>query len=370
MEKNSVKKAQILLVNCLLSIWKFLKEDFRKWHAKTYQPEQEMRFDLEKITGKSDDDLCGLGRYIWFDCCINIFYFLYFVIVLVLIYAVLDVVLRDLNKTETLNMFIFLGCIFFTVSYAFLGIRDVTRMSLKILVPEFWNCSVIMECRKNYKYFYITECGILVFTNKKPFFLFCTAGRRKVATDWSKIKRNTLVAFMEWLFISTIYLRILWPYFFNPIQGAFLEYDFSAKKSKFQKGDRVLILGSGSVPHHVRWKNKLGSEGEIVALDIDKFVIKKSYCIERAIEWLRGIFGKGRWVSKHICADADKLPFTSGYFDKVVAIRCYYVNCEEALRVLKKGGKLIISNCGDVRYMNREKLQVDETFSGWIITTS
>ena len=101
---------------------------------------------------------------------------------------------------------------------------------------------------------------------------------------------------------------------------------------------------------------------------MNPYVIKKSLYIESFLEWVRGLFSKNRWLSKHICADSEEVPLKDNSFDVVIAVRCYYVNVEEALRVLKPEGKLVISTCGDVRYLDREKQQVESTFNGWIVT--
>ncbi|MBU4536445.1 class I SAM-dependent methyltransferase [Patescibacteria group bacterium] len=341
----------------------YLKADFQKWYTKTYQPEQETRFTLEDLSeGK---ELDGFGNYIWYDCSNLIDGLFLFFISASVVTCPLETLL---NPILFLDYFALIGMLSLIFLPAVLGIREQTGMALKKLLPVFWDHPDIQNCKKRYLYFYLTESKEIVFTDKKPFFIFSFSGRRKTSTDWSKAKKNSVLAFMQWLIMSTLYLRFFWPYFFNPIQGAFLEYDRSAKKAGIKKNDRILVIGAGAVPHHMRWKNKIGSGGDITALDLDPYVIKNSLYMERFLEWIRSFFGKNRWVSKHICADSDKIPFKNNSFDVVIAVRCYYVNVEEALRVLKPEGKLVISTCGDVRYLDDKKQRVKNTLSGWIIT--
>ncbi len=153
------------------------------------------------------------------------------------------------------------------------------------------------------------------------------------------------------------------------MQLAFLEYDETAKRIGLKSGQKVLIIGAGSVPYHIRWKKRLGPNGMITALDVDPFVLKDSERIERMIESVRGIFGKRRWVSEHIPGDAAELPFKAATFDAVIAVRCYYVSVVEALRVLKPEGKLLISNCGDIAELpKRDDPRLENTSNGWIVT--
>ena len=220
------------------------------------------------------------------------------------------------------------------------------------------------------KWFYVTEIEV-IFTNVRPWNFFRMADRFPTDYPWEKLYRRDFFTWLLERVFGGIYLRIMWPYFFNPIQLAFLEYDRAAKRIDLKSGQKVLVIGAGSVPHHIRWKKRLGPEGMITALDIDPYVLKDSERMERLIEWVRGIFGKRRWVSEHIPGDAAKLRFEAASFNAVIAVRCYFVSVDEALRVMKPNGKLLISTCGDVVELpERDDPRVESTFSGWVITNA
>jgi len=229
----------------------------------------------------------------------------------------------------------------------------------------------ISNLLERYKWIYVTPTE-LVFTDVRPSFLFRVSDRFPTNYSWEKpYRRDPISWFGDRVIFGGLYLRILWPYFFNPLQLAFLEYDKAAKRIGLKSGQKVLVIGAGSVPHHIRWKKRLGPNGMITALDIDPFVLKDSERIERVIERVRGIFGKRRWVSEHIPGDAAELPFEAATFDAVIAVRCYFVSVAEALRVLKPDGKLLISTCGDIAELpKRDDPRLEETFNGWIVTNA
>lgn len=248
--------------------------------------------------------------------------------------------------------------------------RWIRRSCLVNLMLEIKDDKHVRDLLDQYKWVYITYAEI-IFTNVKPFFLFQVSDRFSTSYPWEKpYRRDPATWFLERV-IGGIYLRILWPYLINPLQLAFLEYDKAARRIDLRSGQKVLIIGAGAVPHHIRWKNRLGPSGKITALDIDPFVLDDSEKIERLIEWMRGIFGKSRWLSEYISGDAAELPFEAGAFDAVIAIRCYFVSVDEALRVLKPDGKILISTCGDIAELPRNSdPRLESTSTGWIVTNT
>ncbi len=250
------------------------------------------------------------------------------------------------------------------------------RSNMVKFMNEIQNYEQIRSLLMEYKWFYLIqddncEPVEIVFTKMRPMYLLRASTRFKTNYPWGKpLRRNFFTWFIERI-IGGFYLRILWPYLFNPMQLAFLEYDKAAKRVGLKSGQRVLVIGAGSVPHHIRWKKRLGPDGTITALDVDPFVLKDSKRIECVIEWARGIFSKRRLVSAHIPGDAVELPFGTATFDAVIAVRCYFVSVAEALRVLKPNGKLLISTCGDITELpKREDPRLEDTSNGWVITNT
>ena len=73
-------------------------------------------------------------------------------------------------------------------------------------------------------------------------------------------------------------------------------------------------------------------------------------------------------MSRYVVGDANRIKLEPGYFDYVVAIRCYTLDIRQAFKVLKPGGKVYISNCGEVSSLNKvsEHRVDDEKISGWL----
>jgi ubiquinone/menaquinone biosynthesis C-methylase UbiE len=156
----------------------------------------------------------------------------------------------------------------------------------------------------------------------------------------------------------------------NPMMLTFLEYDRAARFLGFREGDNVLVLGAGAVPHHVRWKRRLGNTGGITALEIEPLVLRDSLRWERLIEWIRSLFCRRRWISEHIEGDATEMvDIKRDKFDYVVAIRCYAVSVGEAMRVLKPGGKLLMVSCGDISGLPRDD-RLESSLLGLVVTNA
>lgn len=218
------------------------------------------------------------------------------------------------------------------------------------------------------KYFYL-DYPYIVFTDRKPLFLLCTCTRFQTSRDWKKTPCMGPVLWLTEYLMVTLYLRIVWPYIFNPLQLAFLEYDRAAKRLKLRRGQKVLTIGCGSFPHHVRWKRRLGQSGHITALDLEQWVLNDSLRWEKLLEWFRSWLAVPRAVATHICGCASDIPLPDESFHVVIAIRCYLVSVEEALRVLKPGGQLLISNCGEIWELpDHDDPGIESIGGGWLIT--
>lgn len=243
-----------------------------------------------------------------------------------------------------------------------------SKRRLSQFLERHWEHSLLVQCWQEYRYFYFTN-GSIVFSNHRPFYTLCDATRFPTSYHWQDPVRMNIVFAVVRCIAATLYLRILWPFLINPMQFAFLGYDAAARKLNFPAGSKVLVIGCGSVPHHMRWKKKLGPQGHITALDIEPLVLKDSLRWEKVIEWIRGWFGRRRWISTHVEGCAGEIPLPDASFDFAVAIRCYYVDVVEALRVLKPQGKLLISICGDIEGLPRDA-RVESTWTGWVVTNA
>ena len=216
----------------------------------------------------------------------------------------------------------------------------------------------IQELSHKYRYVYTDSDG-LRFTNRAPILLLCDAPRLRVdrliqqKPILAPLTLMSICAIM--IFGNLVYMRLLWPFVFNPMQLAFLEYNKIAKKVPLREGQQVLTIGAGSVPHHMRWKRRLGATGHVTALDHIRSVINDSWRMEWVLETIRSLFGKGRRVSTHVHADSEDLPFDDEVFDVVTAVRCYSVDLDECLRVLKPGGTIALSTCGEIMELPRDQ---------------
>lgn len=345
--------------NLILSLFQSLKRGYKWYRNEVFHPEQEASLEIKQLV---NEDLSF--SYEWQDTGSSFAMWITLFGTLVVLVGGVYSLFEHPEDTKVLLGLI--GTFVFLMLPAIFGSRDNAKLIMKRMFLDFWSKEEIQKLRKKHKYFYIRERKI-VFTNVKPFFFLCNHRRWSTDLECKSFRRNPVIRLMHYLVFSTLYLRLAWPYFFNPIQLAFREYDYASKKIELRQGQRVLVLGAGSVPHHVRWKRLLGSEGKIVALDLDKYVLKDSKKWERLIEWVRSKCGKCRWMSQYIVANSSEIPFVEDSFDVVIAIRCYSVNVREVLRVLKQGGKFIIITCGDVHFLE-EVENLERIPKGWIVS--
>ena len=199
------------------------------------------------------------------------------------------------------------------------------------------------------------------------FFLVVYWGYRRRSVQLFLIKENADLSELFYnVFGSELHARYFWPYFMGILRCSFLSYREVMEEAGIEKDDKVLLIGAGSIPYHIQWKDAVNPEN-ITVFDIDSSITRRSLQAELCIERCRGIFGRRRQISRHVCADADSIPFASGSFDVVVALRSYYVNTDEALRVLKPGGKFVAKLCGEVT--STEKTITELKINGGSIIT-
>jgi SAM-dependent methyltransferase len=123
----------------------------------------------------------------------------------------------------------------------------------------------------------------------------------------------------------------------NALKGKILSGRVYPEFFPFEPGDRVVNIGSGSGPQAVVYRGKYR---QMVGLDIT-FERLKTAQQTAAQEGIRNF--------QNVCADVERLPLKSAAFDKAIAIdiiehvRNPRVLCLEAHRVLKSGGKLLVT---------------------------
>ncbi|MCF7835081.1 class I SAM-dependent methyltransferase [Candidatus Gracilibacteria bacterium] len=144
------------------------------------------------------------------------------------------------------------------------------------------------------------------------------------------------------------YFCIIWPLFVNPLQLAFLEYDKLKKYIDKPKGLKILILGAGAIPHHIRYKNWIGAEGELMVTDNHIPSLWMSKSIEYLYEMIYKLFRISRAKVQYKVVDStETFPFGDDSFDVIVGIRNYNVDYDECKRVLKENGVMYFTNLGE-----------------------
>lgn len=131
-----------------------------------------------------------------------------------------------------------------------------------------------------------------------------------------------------------------------------IEDSFVVKYGSFAKNDKVLDIGSGEsvIPSFI----KCEYDCEVYVTDIDQNELKKQDEYSKMLD-----------ISLHLeIQDATKLSFSNSYFDKIVAISAIEhipddgdikAVCE-CSRVLKRGGKLLITVPFGQNYEENEKV--------------
>jgi ubiquinone/menaquinone biosynthesis C-methylase UbiE len=107
------------------------------------------------------------------------------------------------------------------------------------------------------------------------------------------------------------------------------------------KGIRILDLGCGLGYTLTRLSLLLPNEANVTGIDTNTRTLKKAAALLEKI----GDSSK----AKVKCADAEKMPFSDGYFDLVIANLCFSVfrnpskAASEVARTLKPGGRLVMT---------------------------
>ena len=332
------------LLSWLQFFWQRGNTLYHRWYHKTYQPEQELMLPILPLTNQKPK---RLGEYIFRTAAHSVLPL--FAGFMTCILAVHTIHIYPTEPEAGKVFFLFAGGEVLFVAFVIFAIRDRAQQCLRQIAECVWDHPDIKQAHERYQYFYINEDQDLVFTNAKVASWLTAYPRKTTAFDWRQYQDNRFFLAIDWLVMSTWYLRFMWPFIISPMQLAFLAYWRAKRQVAFQPGMRVLMIGAGPLPYHLAWKADLGPTGSIVALDIDPYVNRTSHWYERTFEALRGYWNESRWVSEHVVGDAEELPFAADKFDIVVAIRCYHVNVEEGLRVLKPGGKLLIDGYSQVK---------------------
>jgi ubiquinone/menaquinone biosynthesis C-methylase UbiE len=126
----------------------------------------------------------------------------------------------------------------------------------------------------------------------------------------------------------------------NPFRRKIQPPDETAIRHGIQPGMRVLEVGPGNGTYTLGAARQIGSEGELVTVDIEPKMIER---VERRIA------GEGITNIKARVADVYDLPFGEGSFDLIymIAVINEIPDIPQALsefhRVLKPSGKLVFS---------------------------
>jgi SAM-dependent methyltransferase len=338
----------------LHAMWRSAELRYDRWYAKTYRPEQEATLELKLLTNKK---LKGLDGYAADTGMLHIMnWFILLAVCALVVIATTDIIQRPHLWEGYIVLMIFP---IFLLLMQFVVAPDGARLYLRQALMPVWRHRAVTVLRQRYRYFYLNG-DKMVFTNAKPFFLFTGTPYERTDVEWIAYRKNRIRVALDWAIMSTFYLRFMWPFDLSPIQLAFLAYWWAPRKVGFSKGQKVLVIGSGPLPYHCWWKSRIGNDGYIVALDLDPYVNGMARAVERVFEFLRGLLLGRRFVSTYVTGNSEDLPFACGTFDIVVAIRCYHVNFEEALRVLKPQGKLLVDDFSQVAKVDRDKQQIAE----------
>ncbi|KYK33191.1 MAG: arsenite S-adenosylmethyltransferase [Thermoplasmatales archaeon SG8-52-3] len=133
--------------------------------------------------------------------------------------------------------------------------------------------------------------------------------------------------------------------------------------SNIKEGDIVLDLGSGAGFDAFIASKKVGNTGKVVGIDFTDEMIKKSKELADKYNYQNVEFRKG---------DIDNLPFKNEYFDVIIS------NCvinlapnklkvfKEAYRVLKKDGRMYVSDIVLLSHLSEEQKNDDELIAGCV----
>lgn len=137
-----------------------------------------------------------------------------------------------------------------------------------------------------------------------------------------------------------IWNEYLWPSFSTVLFARPLHFALTRFVADIKPGDKTLELCSG-YPWYELYADLGGKDGLFVALDINQSIQKRSKYIGNLVD--KYIRGKNASTVKHLVASAyDTLPFKANTFDNLL-INQSHLPTEEAFRVLKPGGRVLVS---------------------------
>jgi arsenite methyltransferase len=132
---------------------------------------------------------------------------------------------------------------------------------------------------------------------------------------------------------------------------------------KIVEGDVVLDLGSGAGFDCFLASKKVGKTGKVIGVDMTEEMVNKA----------KGIAKKNGYVNVEFrLGDIEELPVESGTVDVIIS------NCvinlapdksavfKEAYRVLKKGGRMYVSDIVLLEELKDEQKNDDDLLSGWV----
>ncbi len=139
---------------------------------------------------------------------------------------------------------------------------------------------------------------------------------------------------------SDIWNEYFWPPFSTVLFARPLHFALTRFISDIKPGDKTLELCSG-YPWYEFYAGKVGENGLFVALDINQSIQERSKFIGGLVD--KYIRRKDTPTVQHLVASAYKtLPFRNNTFDHLI-ISQSHPPTEEAYRVLKPGGRLLVS---------------------------
>ena len=133
--------------------------------------------------------------------------------------------------------------------------------------------------------------------------------------------------------------------------------------SNIKEGDIVLDLGSGAGFDAFLAAKKVGNSGKVFGIDFTIEMIKKSRELAKSYNYKNVEFRQG---------DIEKLPFENEFFDVIIS------NCvinlapnklkvfKEAFRVLKKNGRMFISDIVLLEQLSEEQKNNEELIAGCV----
>ncbi len=158
-------------------------------------------------------------------------------------------------------------------------------------------------------------------------------------------EQNNMVSsrkFKNWFFL--VWNSVVYPFSTALITLDPIDIYVNRKKLDIKKGQKVLEVGSGTLPIYKTYANEVGKDGVFVALDINML----SQQIACKAGNLFDTLSSNQNTINFIQGDAEKLPFEDNYFDLIISSNLTKVDRHqlacEAIRVLKPGGKFISRN--------------------------